>query len=141
MKIGIVRVGPVDSGVISRIQESLDTIFADTKTALIADTLPMPEEAYAKTRQQYRSDIILAAIRNFAEIAQFLRSYPGNRGRRPFCSQTQFRLRRGGIPWKGSRSIAVETQTRVLRKSRRTIRFLLKEARKKQFMSLDTPWD
>jgi archaemetzincin len=68
MKIGIVRVGPVDSDVIGRIQESLDTIFADTKTTLIAETLPLPEEAYAKTRQQYRSEIILDAIRNFAEI-------------------------------------------------------------------------
>lgn len=68
MKIGIVRVGPVDSDVISRIRESLDTIFADAKTALIAETLQLPEEAYAKTRQQYRSDMILGAIRNFAEI-------------------------------------------------------------------------
>ena len=67
MEIGIVRVGPVDSDVISRIQESLDTIFADTRTASIAETLPLPEEAYAKTRKQYRSDIILGAIRNFAE--------------------------------------------------------------------------
>ena len=67
MKIGIARAGPVDSGVISRIQENLDTILADTKTTLIADTLPIPKEAYAKTRQQYRSDIILAAIHNLAE--------------------------------------------------------------------------
>jgi archaemetzincin len=69
MKIGIVRVGPVDSDVMSRIQESLDTIFADAKIGLIAETLPLPEQAYAKTRQQYRSDIILSAIRNFAEIS------------------------------------------------------------------------
>jgi archaemetzincin len=67
MEIGIVRVGPVDSDVISGIQEDLDAIFADTKTTLIAETLPLPEEAYAKTRKQYRSDIILGAIRNFAE--------------------------------------------------------------------------
>jgi archaemetzincin len=67
MEIGILRVGPVDSEVVSGIQESLDTIFADTKTTLIAETLPLPEEAYATTRKQYRSDIILGAIRNFAE--------------------------------------------------------------------------
>jgi archaemetzincin len=67
MKIGIVRVGPVDSRVVSRVQESLDAIFANTKTTLIAETLPIPEEAYGKTRHQYRSDIILGAIRSFAE--------------------------------------------------------------------------
>jgi archaemetzincin len=67
MKIGIVRVGQVDSSVISRIQEGLDTIFANTKTTLIAETLPIPEEAYTKTRQQYRSEFILGAIRNFGE--------------------------------------------------------------------------
>jgi len=67
MEIGIVRLGQVDSDVINGIQEDLDTVFADTRTTLIAETLPLPEEAYARTRKQYRSDIILGAIRNFAE--------------------------------------------------------------------------
>jgi archaemetzincin len=59
--------GQVDSGVMGSIQENLDTIFAGAKTTLAADTLPLPEEAYSKTRQQYRSDIILGAIHKFAE--------------------------------------------------------------------------
>jgi len=67
MEIGIVRFGQIDSDVITEIQESLDTIFAGTKTTLIAETLPLPEEAYAKTRKQYRSGMILGAIRDFAE--------------------------------------------------------------------------
>jgi len=53
--------------VINRIQESLETIFGGTRTTLIAEILPLPEEAYSKTRKQYRSDMILAAIRNIAE--------------------------------------------------------------------------
>jgi archaemetzincin len=67
MKIGIVQVGPVDSCVVGRVQESLGTIFANTKTTLIAETMPIPKEAYTKTRHQYRSDIILEAIRSFTE--------------------------------------------------------------------------
>jgi archaemetzincin len=67
MEIGILHIGQIDSDVIDGIRESLDTIFADTKTTLIAETLPLPEEAYVNSRKQYRSDIILGAIRNFAE--------------------------------------------------------------------------
>ena len=68
MEIGIARLGQVDSDVINGIQESLDSVFADTDTriTLIAEVLPLPEEAYAKTRKQYRSDVILGALRNFA---------------------------------------------------------------------------
>ena len=67
MEIGIVRLGQVDSEVITGIQESLGTIFDESRVALIAETLPLPEEAYVKTRKQYRSDIILGAIHNIAE--------------------------------------------------------------------------
>jgi len=63
----MLRLGQTDPSVISSIQENLDTIFADTKTTLIAETLPLPDKAYAKKRQQYRSGIILGAIHNFAE--------------------------------------------------------------------------
>jgi archaemetzincin len=67
MKIAILCLGQVDPGVINSIQENLDTIFAETKITLVAEALPMPEEAYARTRHQYRSDIILGAIRKFGE--------------------------------------------------------------------------
>jgi archaemetzincin len=67
MRIAILCLGQADTGVTSSIQENLETIFANIETTLVAETLPLPEEAYAKKRQQYRSDIILGAIRNFAE--------------------------------------------------------------------------
>ena len=67
MEIGIVRIGPVDPDVTSEIQENLETIFADAKITVIAETLPLPEEAFARTRKQYRSDIILGVIRSLAE--------------------------------------------------------------------------
>jgi len=67
MKMGILRVGQVDSSVIDRIQENLNMIFPRTKCTLISEGLPIPEEAFNKARQQYRSDIILSQVHSYAE--------------------------------------------------------------------------
>ena len=67
MKIGILRVGQVDSSVISRIQENLNMIFPKTTCALISETMPIPSEAFNNARQQYRSDIILSRVHSYAE--------------------------------------------------------------------------
>jgi archaemetzincin len=67
MKIEILRIGQVDSYVIGRIQENLNMILPETTTMLAAETLPVPEEAFAKARKQYRSDIILSIVHNHAE--------------------------------------------------------------------------
>lgn len=67
MKIGILRVGQVDSHVIDRIQENLNMIFPKTTCALISETMPIPSEAFNNARQQYRSDIILSRVHSYAE--------------------------------------------------------------------------
>jgi len=67
MKIGILRIGQVDSYVISRIQETLNLVFPKTTCALISETMPIPEEALNNARQQYRSDIILSRVHSYAE--------------------------------------------------------------------------
>ncbi len=67
MKIAILRLGQADPLVISGIQENLNTIFPNTTTALIMETMQLPEEAYAESRQQYRSNIILHRISEFAQ--------------------------------------------------------------------------
>ncbi len=67
MNIGILRIGQVDSHVISRIQENLNVVFPETTCTPITETLPIPEEAFNKARQQYRSDIILNKIHVYAE--------------------------------------------------------------------------
>ena len=67
MKIGILRVGQVDSHVINRIQENLNMIFPKTTCALISETMPIPSEAFNNARQQYRSDIILSRVHSYAE--------------------------------------------------------------------------
>jgi archaemetzincin len=70
MKIGILRLGQVDSYVINRIQENL--IFPRTTFALISETMPIPSEAFNDARKQYRSDIILSRVDSYAEKGKAL---------------------------------------------------------------------
>src|SRR4030042_116893 len=63
MKIGVLRIGSVDSTVIERVQENLKMIFPKTTCALLDEALPISRESYDEKRQQHRSDIILTAIR------------------------------------------------------------------------------
>jgi len=67
MKIGILRVGQVDSHVMDKIQENLNMIFPKTTCALISETMPIPSEAFNNARQQYRSNIILSRVHSYAE--------------------------------------------------------------------------
>jgi archaemetzincin len=66
MKIGILRIGQIDTYVIARIQETLNTVFPKAKSTLIAESVSVPEEAFSEGRNQYRSDIILDAIDSYA---------------------------------------------------------------------------
>jgi archaemetzincin len=66
MKIGILRVGQVDSYVMNRVQENLNMIFSKTTCALVSETMPVPSEAFNNARKQYRSDMILSKVRNYA---------------------------------------------------------------------------
>lgn len=66
MKIGILRIGQVDSYVVDRIQENLNITFPKTSCRLIDKKQPIPKEAFNDARQQYRSDIILSKIRSLA---------------------------------------------------------------------------
>jgi archaemetzincin len=67
MKVGILTIGKADANLISRIQENLTAILAKTSYALVGETLQIPEEAFSRTRKQYRSDTILEIVRNYAE--------------------------------------------------------------------------
>jgi len=67
MQIAILLLGQVDPLVISGIQENLNTILANTTSVPVTEKMQLPKEAYVESRQQYRSNIILGAIRDFAE--------------------------------------------------------------------------
>jgi archaemetzincin len=73
MRIGILPVGKTDSDILNRITENLRMVFTEAEVAIASEALPVPEEAFSKTRQQYRSDTILNAIRSFAENDRFAR--------------------------------------------------------------------
>lgn len=67
MKVGILAIGKTDADVISRIQENLTAILTKTSYALIGEAVQIPQEAFSRTRKQYRSDTILEIVRNYAE--------------------------------------------------------------------------
>jgi archaemetzincin len=66
MRIGILSIGQVDTTVVDKIRENLNVIFPKTTCMLISEAIPMPEEAFNSRRNQYRSDVILAKIDEFA---------------------------------------------------------------------------
>jgi archaemetzincin len=67
MKIGILQIGQINSNIIQRIQENIRMIFPKTKCITITEKLPIPEEAFDKTRNQYFSGAILRKIQEYAE--------------------------------------------------------------------------
>lgn len=67
MRIGILPVGKTDSDILSNIVEDLRMAFTETEIFIASEVVPVPEEAYSRTRKQYRSNTILDAIREFAE--------------------------------------------------------------------------
>ena len=67
MKIGILKFGQVDPYVLDRVKENLIMVFPKTMCKLMPETLTLPQEAFNEERKQYRSDIILNQIVNYAQ--------------------------------------------------------------------------
>lgn len=67
MRIGILRVGKVDDTVLNRVRENLSMAFPNAECKIIAEILKIPKEAFDSARRQYRSDIILNAVKRQAE--------------------------------------------------------------------------
>lgn len=65
------RIGQVDSDTTKRIQESISTIFTQTKCIVIDEEIPLPEKAFDKARKQHRSEVILGKVRSYAEKSRF----------------------------------------------------------------------
>jgi predicted Zn-dependent protease len=62
MNIGILRIGKVDADVTDRVRENLNTAFLKAKCSFLPEEMSLPEEAFSKKRQQYRSEVVLNAI-------------------------------------------------------------------------------
>jgi archaemetzincin len=67
MKIGILPVGSVNSNVLAGLGAELAKVFPDSSCMVIRDGLTLDKRAYSKKRNQYRSSLILAEIKAYAE--------------------------------------------------------------------------
>ncbi len=66
MRIGILPVGQLKSETTSRIQETLSIAFPETIVTIIEKGISLPDGAFNEGRNQYRSDMILTAIKEYA---------------------------------------------------------------------------
>lgn len=67
MKIGILRIGQIDSKVLDWVSETLNISFPKAACTVISEMLPTPEEAFDKRREQYLSDTILSRIQELVD--------------------------------------------------------------------------
>ncbi|MEM3703412.1 MAG: archaemetzincin family Zn-dependent metalloprotease [Candidatus Bathyarchaeia archaeon] len=66
MIIGILRIGHVNLNVIEKVRGNLNLIFPETECQLVPRILNLPLETLDKLRMQYRSDLILSLIQEYA---------------------------------------------------------------------------
>jgi archaemetzincin len=62
MKIGVLAVGQVAPEMLAALAEGLEKTFPDTNVQVIKQSLPLPEQALDKKRNQYNSNVILNEI-------------------------------------------------------------------------------
>jgi archaemetzincin len=67
VKIAILRIGTVDTGVIQSLRTGLSKVFPRTMCVVLEDVMPIPEDAYSSTRHQYNSSRILVKMADFLE--------------------------------------------------------------------------
>jgi len=66
MKIGILPVGQVAPEMLVELQQGIVKIFPETSCSVIKHSLPIPEQAFDKKRNQYNSSVILNELGVFA---------------------------------------------------------------------------
>ena len=65
MRIGILRIGETNAGIISGIKENLTKVFVYATCFLIEETVPLRNDAFDETRGQYKSHAILNEVHSF----------------------------------------------------------------------------
>jgi len=69
MKLAILRIGTVDSEVVSTILQGLNNAFPQIRCALLESVLPVPEGTYHETRHQFNSTQMLAKMADYTKKA------------------------------------------------------------------------
>ena len=66
MRIAILRVGPVDTGILHSVQDGVRSTFPGTECVIVGETMAIPREAFHTARHQHHSTTILNAITDCA---------------------------------------------------------------------------
>jgi archaemetzincin len=66
MAIGILPIGEVNPTTLTRLKEGLTKIFPETTCISLNERMPLSENAFDRSRGQYRSNSILNAIQTYA---------------------------------------------------------------------------
>ena len=67
MRIGILRFGQIDMQAISRIQESLNSIFSGSECQVTGEDIRLPEQAFNEMRKQHDSHLVLKKVKDYAQ--------------------------------------------------------------------------
>jgi archaemetzincin len=67
MKIGILRIGKVDAGIVERVRESLRSDFDGFEIEVISEEATLPKEAFDEARRQYYANVILRMVEDYAQ--------------------------------------------------------------------------
>jgi archaemetzincin len=65
LEIAVLPVGPVDEGILEHICGFLQKAFPKTSSLLLRQVMPLPDEAYNASREQYDSSVLLSKFLSF----------------------------------------------------------------------------
>ena len=66
MKIGILPIGQADEAIVMQIKGNIVRVFPDTTCVVIGENFSLLKAAFDKKRKQYRSNVILREIQDYA---------------------------------------------------------------------------
>lgn len=67
MKVAILRLGPLDTGVLRKVQGNLCNVYPKTSFVILEDVMPIPEDTYNAIRRQHHSSRLLTKIWDHAK--------------------------------------------------------------------------
>lgn len=70
MKIAILRIGTVDMGLITEIQDGLCKVFPKVEFMILRNTMPVPKDEYNERRGQYYSSRVLEKMCSFVPLSE-----------------------------------------------------------------------
>lgn len=63
MEIAILRIGPLDEGIVEYLRRALQNVFPEATLNHLRLVIPLPPEVYNASREQYNSSVLLSKLR------------------------------------------------------------------------------